>query len=160
MQIGPAWARVSPECKSFLQKLLTLDPTKRITAEKAMHDCWILGAGTLPKDENNVLALKNLKNFKTHMNFQKAVIAYIASQHTSAEDEERIRFQFQSIDKDKNGMISKEELAAVFQRQGVKSNRAQQEAEKILLNVDINHNGSIDYNGKFNMFFFLRVSNG
>lgn len=92
--------------------------------------------------------MQNLKNFRTQINFQKAVFAYIASQHMNNGDEIEYRELFKKLDKDEDGLISKDELIAALQSLGVKSQEAQKEADRILINLDINCNGSIDYNGK------------
>ncbi len=44
--------RISPECESFIRKMLNTDPMKRITATKALEDPWIqkLFKGELSSD--------------------------------------------------------------------------------------------------------------
>ncbi|KAF4717262.1 hypothetical protein FOZ62_009596, partial [Perkinsus olseni] len=37
----PAWTTVSTEAKDLIEKLLVLDPSRRLTAEQALHHPWI-----------------------------------------------------------------------------------------------------------------------
>lgn len=40
--LGSEWKDVSEEAKSFILKMLTVDPTKRISAEMGLKDPWII----------------------------------------------------------------------------------------------------------------------
>jgi calcium-dependent protein kinase len=42
---GPDWARRSPHSKDFIQKLLTMNPKRRMTADEALVHPWILCEG-------------------------------------------------------------------------------------------------------------------
>lgn len=81
------------------------------------------------------------------MTFQKAVLAYIASQQLSKAEEKKLRETFELIDEDKNGSISKEELIKSYFIVYKDENKAKFEVERVMRHIDINQNGSIDYNG-------------
>lgn len=38
---GPAWNNVSENAKDFIQKLLQMDPTKRMSAVQALNHPWL-----------------------------------------------------------------------------------------------------------------------
>jgi serine/threonine protein kinase len=40
----PQWKRISLQCKGFIKKLLTKDPTARISAVEALADPWLAGS--------------------------------------------------------------------------------------------------------------------
>lgn len=40
--LGIEWKDVSEDAKKFILKMLTVDPTKRISAELALKDPWII----------------------------------------------------------------------------------------------------------------------
>ena len=39
---GPSWAKISPEAKRFVERMLQMNPSRRPTAEKALSDPWIV----------------------------------------------------------------------------------------------------------------------
>jgi len=41
----PYWTEVSPQAKDFIQKLLVIDPHKRLTAQQALDHPWISAGG-------------------------------------------------------------------------------------------------------------------
>ena len=62
---GSEWKNISAEAKDLIKKMLTYDPTARITAEAAMNHAWIkkkVHETNDPKATFN--ALQNLKNFR------------------------------------------------------------------------------------------------
>lgn len=130
--------------------MLTLDYKSRISAEKALLHPWFADKESFTDGNADLsVTLANLKNFRTQLTFQKAVLSYLASQQTKSEEEERFRQEFVYLDIDKNGLISKQELIIAFEKMYGKSKKAQQEAEKVMKNLDVNQNGFIDYNGIF-----------
>lgn len=83
------------------------------------------------------------------MTFQKAVLAYIASQQLSKGEEKKLREIFELLDEDKNGAISKEELIKGFMTIDKDEKKAKLDAERVMRRIDINQNGTIDYNGNY-----------
>ena len=45
---GPRWARVSDDAKAFVRNLLSVEPSRRPTAEEALGDSWLLSHRTIP----------------------------------------------------------------------------------------------------------------
>eukprot|EP00826_Nyctotherus_ovalis_P057393 TRINITY_DN7841_c0_g1_i14.p2 TRINITY_DN7841_c0_g1~~TRINITY_DN7841_c0_g1_i14.p2 ORF type:complete len:168 (-),score=57.30 TRINITY_DN7841_c0_g1_i14:348-851(-) len=132
----------------MVQSLLKRSPEARPTASEALQSEWIrkyfMTEGSSRED---ILAgLKNLQTFRTQMTFQKAVLSYIASQELSKAEEEKLRAAFDSIDKDKNGSISREELIEGYVMMGRTETNARLETERVLTRLDLNRNGTIDYN--------------
>jgi len=69
------WKNVSEDAKDFIRALLTLDPSKRLTAEAALKHKWIVGDGAMDVD-----LLEDFKeNFNARSTFKKAVGAIQAA---------------------------------------------------------------------------------
>jgi len=81
------------------------------------------------------------------MTFQKAVLTYIASQQLSKAEEKKLRETFEYLDEDKNGSISKEELVKGYLIVYKEEAKAKQEVERVMRHIDLNQNGTVDYNG-------------
>lgn len=151
---SPSWDKVSQGAKDFVQKLLQYDPEKRPSAQEALSDMWIRERNSLKKMEleDVQISLNNLRAFRTQMTFQKAVLSYIASQQLSKEDEAKIRESFDILDADCDGVLSREELIKGFELMYGDVKKARKEVDSIMRRVDINQNGTIDYNGIIIMF--------
>jgi len=145
----PIWNSISKECKDLLKRMLTYDTEKRISAKDALKSPWIIKHKAEPdfSDIDLRLSLNNLKKFRTQMTFQRAVLAYLASQTLQKQDEQKIRKVFEIFDVNKDGQISKTELVAGYNALYKDSKKAKREVKRILSNIDLNNNGRIDYNG-------------
>ena len=109
--LEPVWERISPECKTFLKKLLQYAPEDRPMASEALRDPWIQKFyATKEASEELINSMQNLRFFRTQMTLQKAVLAYIASQELSKSEEKQLKEAFDMLDTDKNGTITKDEL--------------------------------------------------
>lgn len=88
----PEWDEISPEAKDFVTKMLTFDPSDRISAEDALQHPWIKNFATKEKIDQQIAtrSLANLKNFKGHQKLKSAALAFIASQLTSKEETEEL----------------------------------------------------------------------
>ena len=139
-------AFVSDEAKSFLSRLLQRESEKRPSAREALQDPWILKYSE--KGEKIIKnSLANLRTFSVQMSLQKAVLAYMASQQLSKEEEARIKSEFALLDLDQDGSISTRELFKAYLNLYGDEETATKEARKTMEQVDVNQNGTIDYNG-------------
>lgn len=124
--------------------------TKRISASEALQEPWIkkFASSDCHITYNDLLlSLNNLKNFKIQTLFQAAVLSYITSQQMSKVEETHIRGIFDSFDKDGNGQLTKEELIDVLRYIHGESKQIYKDAEEIFKNIDLDNNGTIEYNG-------------
>ena len=139
---------VSKECFDLVKKMLKANPELRISAKNCISHPWIKKCMDSPVTDTDVmLSLNSLKNFQTQMVFQRAVLTYIASQQLAEDEEQKIRKMFAIFDANGDGQISLEELVIGYNtlfKGDLK--RAQREANMVMRNIDINKNGSIDYN--------------
>lgn len=148
-QIDEVWKEVSEDAVKFIRRLLTYDSRQRPTAEEALNDIWILKHENHKVDSCCMLkTISNLKEFKHTLLTQKTVLAYIAARVMIKERKEKVRETFSILDTNNDGTISKEELAV-----GLKmledEKVAKKDCDEVMNNIDINKNGTIDYNGTF-----------
>ena len=140
---------MTPEARDFLDKLLQYSPEKRLTANEALNHPWIRHYSTVSKKSASSIALNtiyNLQTFRTQMTLQKAVLSYIASQELSKKDEDKLKEAFYSIDVDHDGRITIEELIETYKNMGKSEEEAKIQAEWVMKRIDLNQNGTIDYN--------------
>jgi len=68
---SPEWDTISNEAKDMVNKLLELDPKKRLSAEEILHHPWLASA----MDTDLMAALIELKKYNARRRFKKGIIA-------------------------------------------------------------------------------------
>ena len=76
-------------------------------------------------------------------------MAFMVSTMQDKEEEEKLLKIFQAFDSDKDGQLSKEELMEGYKQLFGVEYMAEAEVDRIIDQVDINHNGLIDYSGTY-----------
>ena len=74
------WGTVSTEAKDLISSLLTVDPDKRLTAQDAMDNTWILGDDETLAQRDLGANLEKFRNFNGKRKLRAAVSAIIAAQ--------------------------------------------------------------------------------
>lgn len=110
---GNEWKKVSKQAIDFICLLLEYNIDKRLSAEKALNNKWI--KNLINADDKDVQILdeniiSNLIKFHSSVTLQKASLAFIAIQTGESEDVSRIKKEFDKIDINRDGVISKKEL--------------------------------------------------
>jgi calcium-dependent protein kinase len=108
---GKEWNKVSKEAVDFVIQLLSYDPRQRPTAEKAITNPWLLKM--LKTDFDNILdenIMQNLMKFSSAVALQKASLSFIANQVSHHDDYKKLKDEFDKIDVNKDGVLSKDEL--------------------------------------------------
>jgi len=72
---SPWWDKISKDAKDLVQKLLELDPKKRLTATQVLQHPWIANKGTNEKLDG---AQKQLKKYNATRKLKKAALGVIA----------------------------------------------------------------------------------
>lgn len=146
------WKNISHDAKDLVSKLLEKNPNKRISSKQALKHPWLTELKTTEIDEKTIR--KTLTRMRTITKkpklkevFQTFLLGQVTKNNLELKLFERI---FSSIDKDRNGVISKDELFAQL-RLEVSEDLALKEAERIISIVDNDGSGEIDYTE------FLRV---
>ena len=159
---GPQWTKISKQAIELLRKLLTYDPDKRISAEEALNDAWLklYEHKRITNSMKMLECIHNLKAFRVTSVMQKAVLSYMASHIISKDEEKKLREIFSELDKKHDGFLSIEELAEGYLllfKGDTKAAKA--EARRTIQRLDINNNGTIDYNGILNDILEFLMAN-
>ena len=85
--------------------------------------------------------VKNLKAFKNSQKLKKAVLTYIATQ-LSEKELAPLRTLFKSLDSNGDGRLSYKEI-----KQGLKGRADEQELVSLMISIDTDNSGFIEYNG-------------
>ena len=78
------WGTVSSEAKELIGSLLRVDATKRLTAQEALTNQWILGDDAKLANRDLGANLDKLRNFNAKRKFRAAVSAIVAANKLSA----------------------------------------------------------------------------
>ena len=140
------WNTVSDNAKNLIQKMLNINPKKRLSALEALQDVWFKEneekSSTDKKLSKSVL--KNMKKFKKNRKFEKATIAFIINQLVLKDERNELEKQFKEWDLNGDGVLSKEEIVNGYKKTYGKVD--ENEIENMIKSIDLDGNGVIDYN--------------
>lgn len=142
---GPAWRSVSREAKNLIRNMLVIDPERRYSAVEALNDPWIQNTheDTVSSEETKEL-LNNLSQYNAQYKLQQASLTYIVSQLVTSKEKDQLQKVFISLDKDRDGKVSREELMQGFKDYFGDDYPAEYNANAIMEQIDIDGNGYID----------------
>ena len=142
--------KCSKSCLDLIQKLLIMDPKKRITAQEALSHSWFKENRSKElfnqiKDEHTLKKLiSNLKAYKKDSIIQETALAYLVHNFPQMKDVVNACKLFNQIDINGDGKINKQELLKGLQSK-MKSPTLEQDVEQIYRNIDMDNNGYIEY---------------
>lgn len=142
------WKSISEEAKELIKKMLAYEPAKRISAMDVLQDKWF--KKFLDEDEQSSdkiiakSAFENMKRFKINKKFEHATIGFIINQLISKEDRAELLKQFLAWDKNRDGVLSKDEIFDSYCN--VYGSIDKDIVENMIKSVDSDGNGVIDYN--------------
>ncbi len=144
--IGPAWENATDLVKDLVKHMLTYDPKKRFSAQQALNHPWVKKFCQQCFDkEFTIELLNNMRSFKTQNKLQQAALTYIASQLTTSQEKEKLQNTFILLDLNGDGRLSTDELVVAFKQFFDADFPAEKESETIMMQLDIDENGYIDY---------------
>mmetsp|Transcript_4233 Transcript_4233/g.6404 ORF Transcript_4233/g.6404 Transcript_4233/m.6404 type:complete len:460 (-) Transcript_4233:113-1492(-) len=135
---GKEWRSVSKQAKQLIRQMLTLDNSKRPSAEQVLQHPWL--KDPLPREPLS-LDVKSLTSFTKARKFRKAVLLCIASQ-CSEQDISDLRKTFMSLDREGKGYATLEDFQTAV---GRFSRTLGNDVHALLQSLDVNRNGTIDY---------------
>lgn len=117
----------SSEARELLLSILRKDPWQRISADEASKHPWTCGKSSHGHEDEQRRQTSDMQKAMTSFldfyrcdKLQKAALTAVASQHCGQQLQD-MRRHFQMLDSDGNGVITKEELVAVFEAHPVPS---------------------------------------
>ena len=108
---------MSKEVQIFIRALLEPNPEKRPTAQECLRMKWIRKFSKTKAWGTNIIsksALRNLQKFNCRRKMELAIVNYIANFLTSAQNLKALRETFLKLDKDKDGVLSRNDLIDGF----------------------------------------------
>lgn len=137
------WSGVSNEAKNLIRKMLTYNPKERISALEALNDSWI--QKNAPQNILNVKVLQNLSSFHAKNKLKQAILSFIATQVVTQQDKDDLQKAFKALDKDSDGKLTRDELIEGYLKLYNNRTLAEEEVDKIIVQVDHNMSGNIDF---------------
>lgn len=136
------WEDISPSCQALIVKLLTTKEA-RLTSDQVLAHPWVKSAVKIEKEIPGFTAkvVANLQKFQSAQKLKKAVLTYIATQ-LSEKELAPLRDMFRSLDKNGDGRLSHEEI-----KQGLKGRADEKSLIDLMVAIDTDNNGYIEYNG-------------
>ncbi|XP_076910927.1 calcium-dependent protein kinase 29-like [Bidens hawaiensis] len=140
---SPPWSSISPSAKDLISKMLTRNPKKRITADKALEHPWLKEDGEASESPMDSAVLIRMKQFRAMNKLKKLAMKVIAENLESTEEIQGLKQMFNNMDTDGSGSITYEELKAGLSKLG--SRLVDSEIRQLLEAADVDKNGTIDY---------------
>mmetsp|Transcript_114824 Transcript_114824/g.319808 ORF Transcript_114824/g.319808 Transcript_114824/m.319808 type:complete len:529 (+) Transcript_114824:55-1641(+) len=147
--LGPT-ATISPSARALLMNLLEQNPAKRLTAASALKHPWISGSAEGKSPQGGPAWLSRLggsfASFHQTGTLRRAFITAVAMQISGDRFQDAIA-QFQAIDADGNGVISKEEFVQALKNtlsEGV-ADWGESTWESMFHNIDTDGSGEIEF---------------
>jgi calcium-dependent protein kinase len=140
------WAQVSEDAKSLISRLLKMNPGERPSAKECLKDPWLVRyhAKSLSNLGSNQGSLENLRGFHTGEHLRQAFMSFIVAQLLSKDQTAVLRREFQSMDEDGDGRLSREELLLGYSRH-MPEEKAIEVVKHVMNTVDTDGNGFIEY---------------
>lgn len=140
------WLHVSELAKDLIKKMLTYDPCLRIGSLEALNHPWIKQYTKVNESHEDLkISLDALNRFRLGQNLQIATLAFFAVQMQGKAEEAKLRKKFRMIDKNNDGMLSREELINGFYDIYKDIKKAENEVEEVMNKLDVNKDGTINY---------------
>ena len=145
----PQYTSLSDNAKDLITKLLTFNPSQRITAEEAINHPWFnIEEVKMIEYVNEAIAremLLNLENYKSDNLIKCAVIAYLVHQNTNLEECINASKLFRSIDNEHDGKLDKNELVNAYMKYlNLNQQQAMNKANYVFNHIDNDSNGMIE----------------
>lgn len=143
---GSTWKTVSSDAHDFVAKLLEANPRKRIDAEMALQHRWLRAnydfshhrppSGRLLDPS----IVHSLRDFSKMSSIKRAALEAIAFS-LNAKEIVDLRRAFQTIDKDKSGQLTLQEVQEALIMEGMSS----EEVKKVFAGLNQDHQSTVSY---------------
>lgn len=140
------WDGVSSEVINLLRGMLTKHPSARLTLAECVNHTW-MQANTKSQTQDLkplIRALQHLKAFEAKNHLKRTILSFMAAHIDTQEETKSLRDAFSAMDKNGDGLLSKQELVEAYTRI-MSMEEATYVAEKVMWCVDLNGDGYLDY---------------
>jgi len=136
---SPAWDKISNDAKDLIKNMLC-DIKTRFSASDVLNHTWVKNKAPNADHFLTELNVESLKCYKNNNKLKKAVLTFIASR--LKDDEIKIlKDIFNTLDKDKNGTLTLEEVREGVSKLGDKNINV----EELFTSIDTDKSGVINY---------------
>ena len=140
----PEWRNISKEAKDLIRLMLTKNSNDRPSAHSLLHHPWLLSLSD-QSPRNKVLehrALTNLKDFQAGTKLRQAALHLISNQIIKPETFQEMKLIFMSLDQDRDGRLSREELQKGFELAKMENTEI---VDKVMAACDADRSGYIEF---------------
>ena len=142
------WDKVSKEAKHLISQMLNIDPSQRPSADQLLQHPWFTKQETIKNSERNLLKkkkyLKKMKEFQTRCKLQNAIFLFFVNFFNINEEKDRMIKAFKTLDKNGDGLITKDELLENY-RLFYNGSESEEYVNEVLNKIDYNENAGIDF---------------
>ena len=143
------WNKISSEAKNLVQKLLEVNPEKRLSAKEALNHKWFENNKNpiVNKNNNYSAFIQNITEFCAEQKLQQATLAFLVHNFAPKEELNELKEIFFAFDKNCDGKISKEEFVTGLSNTNTLNTLLKQGSsiEGLIKNIDTDNNGYITY---------------
>jgi calcium-dependent protein kinase len=141
-----AWSRVSEQAINLIQLMMNVDVHARISARDALMHPWFVKARSMrSQDTTKVLdSIDNLSALNSASKLRSALRIFIAAQHITKQERDKLTVAFKALDIDNDGRLSKDELLVGLLKTMPRA-KADRKVREIFASCDIDKSGFIDY---------------
>ena len=105
------WSNISKEAIDLITNMLKYNSKERLTAGQCLSHSWFKNNEKIDKKSAISLnVVKNMKLFKSDRKLEQATISFIVNQLISKEERNELLSQFQTWDKNGDGVLSRDEI--------------------------------------------------
>ena len=145
------WSKISKEAKNLVEKLLELNPSKRLSAKEALNHKWF----KINKNQNLIINknnnyssfIQNITEFCAEQKLQQATLAFLVHNFAPKEELDELKEIFFAFDKNCDGKISKEEFVTGLSNTNTLNTLLKKgnSIEGLMKNIDTDNNGYIGF---------------
>ena len=135
---------ISIEAKDLLLKMLNSSPSNRLNAIEVLQHPWLVNNFENLSQNYAILnrTLIKLLKFQNETKLQKATLSIIVSQIMSTDELKALNSIFTNIDKNGDGIISKEEIIQALEKY---TDYSKNTINKLIYEADFGHRQEINY---------------
>jgi calcium-dependent protein kinase len=109
--LAEEWGPISKEAKELVSNMLKYDPKQRFSAIDCMSHAWFKNLeNQAGKGKISANLITNMKKFKADRKLEQATVSFIVTQLISKDERNELLSQFQTWDKNGDGVLSKDEI--------------------------------------------------